>query len=203
MAAHPDDRGSPRAPTAFTLALPEWAAELARATESVGPGSAERMRFAIELARQNVERGSGGPFGAFVVERDSGRLLALGVNRVVASSLALAHAEVVALALADEFQHQRAPDAPRVPLQLVSSVEPCMMCLGALMWSGVASLVFGALDADARAIGFDEGCKPADWPRELARRGIDVQAGVERDAARAVLASYAARGGAIYNRGAR
>ena len=161
------------------------------------------MRFAIDLARQNVERGTGGPFGALVVERDGGRVVALGVNRVVATSLAVAHAEIVALALSDELGRLREQSDPRAPLQLVSSVEPCMMCLGAVLWSGVASLVFGALDEDARAIGFDEGCKPREWKSEFERRGIEVVAGVEREAARGVLALYAARGGAIYNRRAR
>ncbi|TAJ24880.1 MAG: nucleoside deaminase [Planctomycetota bacterium] len=193
----------PSPPTSCTLALPDWAAELARTVTHLGPTTADRMQFAIDLARQNVERGSGGPFGALVVERDTGRVVALGVNRVVASSLAVAHAEIVALALADESARLRDPRAPRAPLQLVSSVEPCMMCLGAVLWSGVASLVFGALDEDARAIGFDEGCKPREWRRELEQRGIEVQAGVQREAARDVLGLYERLGGALYNRGQR
>ena len=59
------------------------------------------MELAIALARENARRGSGGcPFGAAVFERDTGRLVAVGVNAVMASGLSLAHAEMLALALA-------------------------------------------------------------------------------------------------------
>src|SRR4051812_38051358 len=46
-------------------------------------GDTERMRVAIAVSRENVERGTGGPFGAAIFERDSGRLVAVGMNSVV------------------------------------------------------------------------------------------------------------------------
>jgi tRNA(Arg) A34 adenosine deaminase TadA len=73
------------------------------------------------------------------------------------------------------------------------------MCLGALPWSGVARVVCGARDADARAVGFDEGDKPADWVEALQARGIEVLVDVEREAAAALLRDYVARGGLVYN----
>jgi tRNA(Arg) A34 adenosine deaminase TadA len=109
-----------------------------------------------------------------------------------------AHAEMVALQLAEQrvgsFDLSEAGE-----VELVSSVEPCVMCLGAVVWSGVAALVCGARDADARAIGFDEGPKPSDWMGALRARGIDVELGVLHRQAAAVLTDYAAAGGAIYN----
>ena len=72
------------------------------------------------------------------------------------------------------------------------------MCLGAIPWSGIAELVTGARDADARAIGFDEGQKPGDWQAGLQERGIEVTIDVQRDAAREVLSLYHRQDGPIY-----
>jgi tRNA(Arg) A34 adenosine deaminase TadA len=83
--------------------------------------------------------------------------------------------------------------------ELVSSTEPCAMCLGAVPWSGVRRLVCGARDEDARRIGFDEGDKPSDWIGRLRTRGIDVVQDVYRAEVTSVLEEYALAGGTIYN----
>jgi tRNA(Arg) A34 adenosine deaminase TadA len=84
-------------------------------------------------------------------------------------------------------------------MELVSSTEPCAMCLGAVVWSGVRRLVCGARERDARAVGFDEGPKPEPWIGALAARGIAVLRDVGREASVRVLEQYAAQGGVIYN----
>jgi tRNA(Arg) A34 adenosine deaminase TadA len=135
-----------------------------------------------------------------VFEQVSGRLLAVGVNRVVASGCSTAHAEVLALALAQQAQGGFDLGAPGQPAcELVSSAEPCLMCLGATLWSGVRHLVYGATDADVRTIGFDEGPKPADWAGEFRRRGIEVTGPLLRPRAAALLRAYRDGGGMIYN----
>ena len=142
----------------------------------------------------------GGPFGAAVFERDSGKLIAVGVNRVVGGNCSIAHAEMLALALA-----QRAVGSydlgsvRRAACELVSSAEPCAMCLGAIPWSGINRVVTAAKDVDARNIGFDEGAKPDDWIKSLNDRGIEVIDGIERQAARDVLELYSRMNGNIYN----
>ena len=83
---------------AVMLRLPEWVEELA--SREVYPTAEGRMRLAVELSRQNVERGTGGPFGAVVFERESGRLIAPGVNLVVGSGCSVFHAEMVAILVA-------------------------------------------------------------------------------------------------------
>ena len=180
------------------LALPEWAAEFAAGT---GPKASveERMRLAIELSRRNACRG-GGPFGAAVFDVQSGALISVGVNLVTACNCSAAHAEVVALSLAQaRLGSYDLSAAGSRRCELVSSTEPCAMCLGAVPWSGVARLVCGARDEDARAIGFDEGAKPADWIEAFARRGIVVVRDVLRAEATEVLSDYAADGGVIYS----
>ena len=62
-----------------------------------------------------------------------------------------------------------------------------------------ARIVCGACGADAAAIGFDEGAKPADWVGALHKRGVDVIRNVLRPEARDVLQEYARAGGLIYN----
>jgi len=70
------------------------------------------------------------------------------------------------------------------------------MCFGAIPWSGIRHLSYGATAADAEAIGFDEGSKHPDWISELEKRHIQVSKEVQREKSIAVLQSYQ---GKIYN----
>jgi tRNA(Arg) A34 adenosine deaminase TadA len=178
--------------------LPPWLRHLARQENKRFESVEERMRFAIGLARQNIEHHTGGPFGAAVFEADTGRLISVGVNLVETAHCSMAHAEMLALALAQQALGTHDLGSGQTVLELVTTTEPCAMCLGAVPWSGVRRVVCGACGADACAIGFDEGAKPADWVGELRRRGIEVVCDVLREEARAVLQEYAARGGHIY-----
>ena len=183
-----------------SIELPAWIGPFLDRRESEFSTISERMQLAIDLAGENVRQGTGGPFGAIVVNEKSGELVAVGVNLVTSSGMSMAHAEIVALTLAQarigEWNLSHGG-----PLQLVTSCEPCAMCFGAVPWSGVKSLVCGARKKDAEAAGFDEGDKPAHWVRSLQRRGIVVQCGVLREEAAEVLAGYRAGGGQIYNAG--
>ncbi len=167
--------------------------------ESLLPTRPEQMRFVIGLARANVREGTGGPFAAAVVEHSSGRVVSAGVNLVMPLGNCTAHAEMVAIELAERAVGEYDLGAGGREHDLVSSVEPCAMCLGAIVWSGVSGLVCGGRDADARAIGFDEGPKTADWVDQLECRGIGVERDVLRPEAVAVLQEYARSGGVIYN----
>ena len=158
----------------------------------------QRMALAIALSEENVRQDTGGPFGAVVVREDTGELVSVGINLVTTTGLSMAHAEIVALTLAQsalgDWNLSRFG-----ALQLVTTCEPCAMCFGAVPWSGVKSLVCGARKKDAEAAGFDEGDKPDHWVRSLQRRGIVVQCSVLRAEAAAVLEHYGDSGGAIYN----
>lgn len=185
----------PASPTA----LPAWLRELLDGTTESFTGGEARMRWVVQLARRNVEEGSGGPFGAAVFERDSGRLVAVGVNLVIASSCSLAHAEMVAIAGAQQRLGTWDLGADGLPAhELVCSCEPCAMCFGALPWSGIVRVVCGATREDATAIGFDEGPRHPEWIAQLRERGIEVQTGVGREAASEVMQRYRDHGGQIY-----
>lgn len=179
--------------------LPDWL-DVHASSYVPTPDAEARMAFVIEAARRNVLEGTGGPFAAAVFEQDAFVLVALGVNLVTTQGLSMLHAEMVALAIAQRRLNTYDLGAAGLPRhELVTSTEPCTMCLGGIGWSGVSSVISGATDADARAVGFDEGPKPPDWARALEGRGIAVTEGVGQDAARAVLDEYRARGGHIYN----
>ncbi|WP_456376704.1 nucleoside deaminase [Thiolapillus sp.] len=185
------------------FSLPEWVSTYAASCPAI-KSVEQRMAMVIEAARQNIRRGTGGPFAAAVFESDSGKLVALGVNRVTAEGLSMLHGEMVALALAQSRLYEYDLGGSGLPAhEIVTSTEPCAMCLGAVCWSGVTRVVSGATEADARQLGFDEGPKPQDWIRELVRRGIDVVPEVLRSEAVAVLDEYRQQGGVIYNPGSR
>ncbi|MCO6042410.1 nucleoside deaminase [Aeoliella sp. ICT_H6.2] len=193
------DLNSPRFPH-LQVALPTWVESFLPAADHVFETVEERMQLAIDLARRNIEQGTGGPFGAAVFDLHHGTLLAPGVNIVVTSRWSGAHAEMVAFAIAQQLagSHDLGSEQDR-HYEIVTSCEPCSMCFGATPWSGVKRLVCGATEADARAIGFDEGPKPADWVQELESRGIEVLEGIHRQQAAQVLRDYATTGGYIYN----
>lgn len=182
------------------LCLPDWVEEFVESSGSVYPSVEDRMRFAIELSRLNVQYRTGGPFGAGVFDQGTGELLAPGVNLVTLANCSVAHAEIVALTIAQQVSGSfDLGGSGRPHYELVTSTEPCAMCLGATPWSGVRGLVTGARGQDAEAIGFDEGSKPPDWSRSLEDRGISVTRDVLREEAGQILQEYAESGGEIYN----
>ena len=183
-----------------TLGLPAWVEEFLSDPNRSYPTQEERMRLAIELSRLNVEHGTGGPFGAGIFDLSTNRLIAPGVNLVTTTNLSTAHAEVVAIMVAQQVVgYFDLGGQGRPPYELVASTEPCAMCFGSVPWSGVRQLVCGARDEDARSIGFDEGPKMSDWVSSLEQRGISVVRDTCRDEAAAVLRNYAESGGEIYN----
>lgn len=187
-----------------SLSLPDWIEEILGDPDRSYPDPRDRMRLAVELARRNVERGTGGPFGAAVFELEGFRLVAPGVNRVIPECCSVAHAETLALMLAQKRLASFDLGAPGLPpCELATSAEPCAMCYGALPWSGIRRLAYGATREDVAAIGFDEGDKPGNWAAALEARGIRVVHALLREEARAALESYRRGGGLIYNTGGR
>jgi tRNA(Arg) A34 adenosine deaminase TadA len=187
-------------PTSVTLTLPAWMNEIPGAQALALPDPEARMRWVIALSRRNVEEKSGGPFAAAVFERETGRLLGAGVNRVEPLNLSPAHAEIVACAFAQKKMKTYDLNSCGSGSELVTSSQPCLMCLGAVLWSGVTRLTYAATAADVQGIlGFDEGPLPRDWQGELNKRGITVVGEFLRAEAVAVLALYKKLAGTVYN----
>jgi tRNA(Arg) A34 adenosine deaminase TadA len=186
-------------PTAVTLTLPPWLDKML-AKPLVFSDPEERMRWVVMLSRQNVERGSGGPFAAAVFERETGQLIGAGVNRVEPLNCSPAHAEIVACAFAQKSMKTYDLNSFHAGSELVTSSQPCLMCLGAVLWSGVTRLTYGATADDVQGIlGFDEGPLPRDWQGELNKRGITVAGEFLRAEAVAILELYKKLAGTVYN----
>lgn len=164
------------------------------------PTVEDRVELAIRLSRENVERDGAGPFGAAVFETATGRLVSVGVNLVLPEGISVLHAEIVALMFAHRRTGTRVLGGGEGPSHdLATSCDPCAMCLGATLWSGVRRVLAAADREDAMAVGFDEGPVFPESFEYLEERGIEVVRGIRRAEARAVLEMYLERGGTIYN----
>lgn len=103
------------------------------------------MRVALDLAR-HASAEQEVPVGAVLVLNDES--LGEGWNQPIATSDPTAHAEIIALRqAAQRQQNYRLPGTT-----LYVTLEPCAMCLGALLQARIERLVFGALDSKAGAV---------------------------------------------------
>ena len=186
-------------PQTVKITLPDWVDDTVDWDRRYQDDEA-RVALAIALARANVLHATGGPFGAAVFEQESGRLVGVGVNRVTPLNNSVLHGEIVAFMMAQQRIGSYTLGAPGMPRhELATSCDPCAMCLGAALWSGVKRVVCGASREDAMALRFDEGPVFPESFEYLARRGVEVVRGVLRDEGAAVLKMYRERSGAIYN----
>jgi len=104
------------------------------------------MKKALDLAGQAYEEDEI-PVGAVVVHR--GQIIGKGYNQVERLKDATAHAEMLAISAACSTLDQKFLEQ----CTLYVTLEPCPMCAGALVWSRVGQLVFGAPDSKAGACG--------------------------------------------------
>ncbi|HEY3592979.1 MAG TPA: nucleoside deaminase, partial [Polyangiaceae bacterium] len=111
-----------------TIRMPDWMFD---ELDLGGPrhNDEERMHLAIELARRNVAH-DGGPFGAIVVDADTGAVVGIGANMVVGQTCSLLHAEVVAIITAQAGIGSFTLAGGNY--ELVTSSAPCVQCLGAV-----------------------------------------------------------------------
>jgi len=139
---------------------------------------------AIELSREHMDQGAGGPFGAVVV-RD-GKVLAEGWNQVTSAKDPTAHAEVTAIRRACEAVGDHSLEGAT----LYTSCEPCPMCLASAYWARVGRIVYANTRQDAAEIGFDDSLIYDEIPKPVSERLIpmDHQPSLE---ARAVFDAWA------------
>lgn len=104
------------------------------------------MRLALDLARQAAQSGEV-PVGAVVVK--DGEIIGRGCNSPISRHDPSAHAEMLALRDAA----QRVGNYRLVGCELFVTLEPCIMCVGALFHARVARVVYGASDPKTGAAG--------------------------------------------------
>ncbi len=144
------------------------------------------LRRAVELSRERMLDGAGGPFGAVVAH--GGEIVGEGWNRVTSAMDPTAHAEVVAIRAACE----RLGRFELSGLAIYSSCEPCPMCLAAIYWARLDRLVYANTRAEAAAIGFDDARFYTQIALPLAEQTLPVER-LELAEARAVFALWQAK----------
>lgn len=145
------------------------------------PSNEELMQQAIAIAKGAVKTGDV-PVGALIINKD-GVVIGKGSNEREANNDPTAHAEIVAIrSAASRLQNSRLDGCT-----IVVTLEPCAMCAGAIAQSRISSLVFGAWDEKAGAVG-------SVWdvlrdPRSIFK--VDVSAGVlEQECAQLLKAFF-------------
>lgn len=144
------------------------------------PTHEEWMREALAEARTALETGDV-PVAALLVD-SSGTLVAVGRNEREKHQDPTAHAEIVAIRAAAEARG----DWHLTDLTLVVTLEPCVMCAGAILNARIPRVVFGAWDDKAGAAGSVHDLLR---DRRLNHR-VEVTAGVEAEACAALLLAF-------------
>ena len=146
-------------------------------------------RIMAELYRKlpgYIARGHG-PFLAAIYD-GRGHLIAKAANTVIKGKCSHNHAEMNILRMVEHAL--KTHDLSGRNLSLYVTSEPCMMCLGGIMWSGIGAVYYGVPSESVESItGFDEGFKP-DWHKEFKRRKITVYGNIDADTGKQILREY-------------
>ena len=137
------------------------------------------MRRAIELAREAEAIGEV-PVGCIIVR--GGKILAAGANRPILSHDPTAHAEIEALRAAG----QAAENYRLVGATLYVTLEPCVMCMGAISHARIERIIYGAPDPKRGAAGSALQLQDADF---LNHR-IEVQGGLQNELCSELLVNF-------------
>ncbi len=108
------------------------------------------LQQAINLAKQGIESGAGGPFGCIIVKDDE--IVGEGCNRVTSTNDPTAHAEVVAI----RHACNNLGTYQLTGCDIYASCEPCPMCLGAIYWARPRRVLYASTRHQAADAGFDD-----------------------------------------------
>jgi len=150
-----------------------------------------------DLCLQNIEaqKKGYGPFAAAVCDNE-GNIISIAHNSVLIDNSSLCHAEVNAIRFAQE--KLKTYNLSEMDLSICITAEPCSMCIGAIMWSGIKHIYYGVNSKVVEEItGFDEGYKP-DWEEYFANKGISVIGNIEPEICTKTLTNYVDAGYVIY-----
>ncbi len=128
----------------------------------------EAMRRAVEISKERMRAGDGGPFGAVVVE--NGKIIGEGNNRVTTANDPTAHAEMVAIrqACAAKGTHDLSG------CEIFTSCEPCPMCLAAIYWARLDRMYYANTREDAAHIGFDDALIYGEIAKPIGERSLPM-----------------------------
>ena len=136
------------------------------------------MRQALDEAIKSSRRGEV-PIGAVVIQEN--QILSRGHNRPISKKDPTAHAEIIALRKAcSKSKSYRLPDC-----DLYVTLEPCAMCLGAVVQARIRRVVYGALDPKGGAVQ-----SIMNFPFEKTNHRLEVKGGVLAEECSKVLKEF-------------
>jgi len=124
------------------------------------------MKRAIELSKNNMLAGKGGPFGAVIVKDN--KIIGEGYNQVIEKNDPTAHAEISAIRNAAKFLNSFDLNGSI----LYTSCEPCPMCLGAIYWANIKEIYYANTKEDAAAINFNDNFIYEELNKDISERKI-------------------------------
>ena len=156
---------------------------------------AEKIIAELQADIKKFTAEGSGPFVAAIYS-DAGELIIKTSNSVVNECCSHNHAEINAIKEVEKIFGTY--DLSKYNLSLYVTAEPCMMCVGAIMWSGIKHVYYGLPSESVEKItGFDEGFKP-DWLDEFRKRGITVYGNIVPELGEQALKEYIKNGYKIY-----
>ena len=156
---------------------------------------AEKILTELQEELRNLIKQDIGPFLAAIYD-ENGKLIAKETNSVVHEQCSNNHAEMNVIRAAEKTLGTY--DLAPYNLSLYVTSEPCIMCLGGILWSGIRNVYFGVPSKRVEEItGFDEGFKPH-WLDEFKARGINVYGNICQEMGEQVLEQYVKMGKEVY-----
>lgn len=163
--------------------------------DKVKLATASKIIIDLQNEMSNFTKLGSGPFVAAIYD-DKGNLIVKVANSVVNEHNSNNHAEMNAIKMAEKKLGTY--DLAPYNLSLYVTAEPCMMCIGGIMWSGIKAVYYGVPSKDVEEItGFDEGFKP-NWFKEFKKRGITVYGNIESQLGKRELYKYVNAGKKVY-----
>ena len=157
--------------------------------------NAKKIILQLQAEMADYIANGSGPFLAAVFD-DKGNLISKTANSVVSETCSNNHTEMNAIKMAQK--NLGTYDLSKHNLSLYVTSEPCMMCIGGIMWSGIKAVYYGVPSKRVEEItGFDEGFKP-NWFEEFKNRGIVVYGNIEVEEGEKVLHNYVNTGKTVY-----
>ncbi len=156
---------------------------------------AKKIILSLQAEMKDFIAKGSGPFLAAVID-ENGNIVSKTANSVVSEGCSNNHAEMNAIKMAQKKLGTY--DLSKYNLSLYVTSEPCMMCIGGIMWSGIKAVYYGVPSKRVEEItGFDEGFKP-NWFEEFKNRGIVVYGNIGVEEGEKVLYEYVNTGKTVY-----
>jgi guanine deaminase len=129
----------------------------------------DHLELAVRLARDNVQQRGGRPFGAVLVK--DGKVLATGVNDILATHDPSKHAEMEAIrAAAAALRNPRLDGC-----EMYASGQPCPMCLSLMHMVGIKAAYFAFSNEDAEAYGLSTARIYAEMAKPIAQQSLPIE----------------------------